>query len=1010
MDSDIPEPVSESVVRSISQAHFSLDFASLKSLPGEYDSNWRGTCHSGERFVVKIMHSSRDSSLLDLQVGLLQRLAERAPTLSVPRLVRSSTTGEYFVLLPVGEVGPRPRFLWILRYIEGTPYALTKPHAPPLVASVGAALGEMTVALAGFSHPAAFKAAFKWDLSKALWISAHVHEIESPERRALVDSAILNFRRLVEPAASAGALRRAVIHGDANDYNVLTRAGRGQSPTLAGLLDFGDAHESWVVADVAIGAAYAVMGQRSPLDALCTLTKGFAAACPLSGEEVDVIFPLTAMRLAVSVVNSTLRKRLAPDDEYIVISERPAWAALEALACVTPAFAAAALRSTLGLTPLALTAAARVHAAIASSPAASAALASSAPIRHTFGEGALGEADAGDEFDWTAVDRLEISPAIHTEAYLCALSNSATIISHFGALRRARAPASGASLEGSVGVEPTNLLLGSALVLPQTATFSTPRSGRVVAVSGSAVMFEHSPFARTIWRGLDLKADVSVGAEFAGGVHFGTSRAGRAVFVQALADDAGYGLSFPVWGRARDADAWASFVCDPVLLAGLPAPPAGVTAPPSAKETLADRRARFGGNVRLSYAQPIKAVRGAAQFLFDANGAVYLDTYNNVPSVGHAHPRVVRAVAAQTARLATNTRYLHDGILAYSRELTALLPDPLRVCFFTTSGSEANELALRLARTVTRRKDVIVLRHAYHGHTGGLIDISPYKFDGPGGSGAPPTTHVVECPDVFRGPWRRSDPLAGEKYAADGPCALLRAGVEPAAFIAESVPSVAGQIELPDGYLRDVYAAVRAAGGVCIADEVQTGFGRLGSPFFWGFQLGGVVPDIVTVGKPIGNGFPLGAVVTTRAIADAFDNGMEYFCTGGGGPVAAAAGLAVLAVLRDEELPANAARVGEHLKARLQELAARHPLIGDVRGRGLFLGVELVRDAATLEPGTEEAAYVCNRLRDVGILVGTEGPAHNILKVRPPLCFTMRDADYFVKQLDAVLAEDGVRA
>jgi 4-aminobutyrate aminotransferase-like enzyme len=288
------------------------------------------------------------------------------------------------------------------------------------------------------------------------------------------------------------------------------------------------------------------------------------------------------------------------------------------------------------------------------------------------------------------------------------------------------------------------------------------------------------------------------------------------------------------------------------------------------------------------------------------------------------------------------------------------------------------------------------------------IDISPYKFYGPGGDGAPVGTIVVPCPDLFRGPHKRSDPDAGAKYAAEGPLAALAAGARPAAFIAESLPSVAGQIELPPGYLRAVYAGVRAAGGVCIADEVQTGFGRLGDDAFWGFMTHGVVPDIVTLGKPIGNGHPMGAVITTRAIADAFDDGMEYFCTGGGGPVATAAGRAVLAVLRDEALPRNAAVVGTHLKAALAALAARHAIIGDVRGRGLFLGVELVR--ADGAPATEEASYVCDRLRARGVLVGTEGPAHSVLKVRPPLCFSVRDADFFVAALDATLAEDGVRA
>ena len=286
-----------------------------------------------------------------------------------------------------------------------------------------------------------------------------------------------------------------------------------------------------------------------------------------------------------------------------------------------------------------------------------------------------------------------------------------------------------------------------------------------------------------------------------------------------------------------------------------------------------------------------------------------------MPLVGHSHPRVVRAAQEQLALLNTNTRYLHDTILRYAERLTRLLPEPLRVCYFVTSGSEANELALRLARARTGREDVIVLEHAYHGHTTTLVDVSPYKFDGPGGRGRKEWVHVAPLPDTYRGPYRRDDPQAGPKYARHVGALAERLQAEGrglAAFLAETLPSVAGQIVLPPGYLAEAYRHVRAAGGLCIADEVQTGFGRLGT-HFWGFEGQGVVPDVVVLGKPIGNGFPLGAVVTTREIADAFDNGMEFFSTFGGNPVSCAAGLAVLDVVEEERLQERALRVGGRL-------------------------------------------------------------------------------------------------
>lgn len=420
---------------------------------------------------------------------------------------------------------------------------------------------------------------------------------------------------------------------------------------------------------------------------------------------------------------------------------------------------------------------------------------------------------------------------------------------------------------------------------------------------------------------------------------------------------------------------------------------------------MAARKRLLGPNLSLSYERPLKIVRGFRQYLYDDQGSEYLDVYNNVPLVGHSHPRVVRAIQEQVALLNTNTRYLHDNILNYADRLTSLLPEPLRVCYFLNSGSEANELALRLARTHTRRKGVIVLEHAYHGHTSTLIDISPYKFDGPGGSGRKAWVHVATLPDDYRGPFRRGEANLGAKYAASvaeiaDDCARHNQPI--AAFIAETLPSVAGQIVFPPGYLAEAYRAVRAHGGVCIADEVQVGFGRLGT-HFWGFETQGVVPDIVVFGKPIGNAFPLAAVVTTREIANSFANGMEFFSTFGGNPVACAAGLAVLDVLREEDLQENALQVGNAWMEALRALALQQTAIGDVRGSGLFLGVDLVSDRETRQPATRLASHVVNRLREEGILAGTDGPGHNVLKLRPPLCFSMEDAERFTSTLRRIL-------
>jgi 4-aminobutyrate aminotransferase-like enzyme/Ser/Thr protein kinase RdoA (MazF antagonist) len=415
------------------------------------------------------------------------------------------------------------------------------------------------------------------------------------------------------------------------------------------------------------------------------------------------------------------------------------------------------------------------------------------------------------------------------------------------------------------------------------------------------------------------------------------------------------------------------------------------------EETLAARKRVIGANLTVSYKRPLKIVRGWMQYLYDHTGRQYLDGYNNVPHVGHSHPRIVRAAAEQMLVLNTNTRYFHDKLAMFAERVIATLPPPLRVCYFVNSGSEANELALRLARAHTRRRDVIVLDGAYHGNTTTLVDISPYKFNGPGGEGASPWVHVLPLPDTYRGKYRRDDPRAGEKYAE-----FARHIRNPAAFIAESAPSVAGQIVLPDRYLASVYAIVRGAGGVCIADEVQTAYGRMGTHFY-AFETQRVVPDIVVLGKPIGNGYPIGAVVTTPEIAASFDNGMEFFSTFGGSTVACAVGLEVLDVVEAERLQEHARAVGDDLLVSLRARIGDHPLVGDIRGSGLFLGIELVKNRRTLEPATTEAADVVNRMRERGVLIGTEGAFANVLKIRPPMPFNAGDAALLTDTLAASL-------
>jgi 4-aminobutyrate aminotransferase-like enzyme/Ser/Thr protein kinase RdoA (MazF antagonist) len=1003
-----------------------------KSLPGEYDDNFHLTTlldnppdtQDGDAagFVLKVMHPARERPFIDMQCRALQHLARRAPQLTLPR-VRLNRNGETFAAITATDGSQR--LVWLLSYVPGTMLAKARPHSPELLQSLGHFLGQMDAALADFSHDSAGRE-LKWDLARAGWIRAYLHHLRDASQRALVEKFLSIYETGVVPALPH--LRRSVVYGDANDYNVLVGKALPLPRRVVSVIDFGDMHETVTVSEVAIGAAYALLGKENPLRAAAEVVSEYHRAFPLTDVELKVLFALIGTRLAVSVVNSAQRATVKPDDYYVRISERPACEALARLAKIHPRFAQYAFREACGLEAVPQSSALKKWLAENTGAAASVVdtdlrTAPSLVFDFSVGSRFLGA-------DPVAADPALISARIFEEMKRTGASVG------IGRYNEARAIYASALFgSGSPVQEQRTIHLGIDLLGQAGSAVRAPLDGVVHAMAhneapldyGPVVILRHSfdsPGGAeeffTLYGHLTLQtlSRLRVGQKVARGEKFaevGTTQENGGwmphLHFQIICDLLDYGTDFPGVGRASERGVWTSLSPDPNLLLGIPAdrfPPKET----DAGETLAARQSLLGRSLSVSYRRPLKIVRGWRQYLYDDTGRAYLDVYNNVPLVGHSHPRVVRAAQEQLAVLNTNTRYLHDNVLRYAERLTELLPQPLRVCYFVNSGSEANELALRLARAHTGREDIIVLEDAYHGHTNTLIDISPYKFNGPGGRGQKPWVHVAPIADDYRGPYRRGDAQAGAKYAAHVGEILERAGREGrgvAAYIAETLPSVAGQIVFPPNYLSEVYRLVRAAGAVCIADEVQVGFGRLGT-HFWGFETQGVIPDIAVFGKPIGNAFPLAAVVTTQEIATSFANGMEFFSTFGGNPVACAAGLAVLNVVRDEALQDRALRVGKYWMTELKKLQECHRLIGDVRGSGLFLGIDLVRDRETREPATEEADYVVNRLRDCGILAGTDGPHHNVIKLRPPLIFAEEDAGLFVAALESILQEDAAQS
>jgi 4-aminobutyrate aminotransferase-like enzyme len=565
--------------------------------------------------------------------------------------------------------------------------------------------------------------------------------------------------------------------------------------------------------------------------------------------------------------------------------------------------------------------------------------------------------------------------------------------------------------------EPATVHVGVRLLVREGETVRAPLAGDVVrdGTSGPLVLrhrdsasFRQGEFW-TCWRGLRPAAgrDSSVAAgDEIGLVAAGDEEPGLGanVHVQVLLDDGLLDAPPPAWTRPAEAERWAAVTADPSPLLGLPAVEDQRFCLDSAA-VVALRDRRLARSQRAYYREPPKLVRGRGVWLYDEHGRGYLDAINNVSHVGHAEPRISAAAVGQLRKLNTNSRFIYQGIATYAERLVETLPAPLEVVFLVCTGSEANDLALRIARQVTGRTDVMVIDGAYHGNTAAVMGVSPNRYKGPGGRGAPPTTHEVVRPDVYRGEHGRGDPEAGHKYALDVRNVaerLVEEGRPPAAFIAESLMGTAGNIVFPQGYLRESFDAVRQAGGVCISDEVQVGLGRLGT-HFWGFQVQGVVPDIVTMGKPLGNGHPIAAVVTSREIADAFDDGVKYFNTFGGNPVSCAVGTTVLDIVQGDRLQEHALAVGEYFLTALEKLKPAHPIIGDVRGQGLYLGIELVSDRTTLQPASREALEICEAMKDHGVIVYPTGAYDNVLKLKPPMVFSREDVDLFTATLDQVL-------
>ncbi|PRA70188.1 hypothetical protein CQ065_05765 [Pseudomonas sp. MYb187] len=951
--------VSEQQALRVLQERYGLS-GSLQSLGSQQDLNFRVDAPSG-RYVLKICHGTYAVAELEAQHAALGFLRERG--LPVPAVI-GATSGEQLLAL---DLDGQPLRVRLLDYIEGQSLTRLKHMEPQLIAELGRLCARIDQALADFNHPG-LERTLQWDPRHAQALIAHLLPVlaEGPRKAQVLEAARKAEQRL-QPLLEQ--LPMQAVHLDITDDNAVWQRDDQRQWQLQGVIDFGDLMHTWRIADLAVTcAALLHHAEGDPLRILPAV-EAYHALNPLTEAELKALWPMIVARAAVLVLSSEQQLSVDPGNAYSRDNLAHEWEIFDVATGVPFELMEAAILQVAGLDVPAVD------------------LASSAPLLPGLQAGSVMPVDLGvlgrhfqaGNWEQAGIDQQLLSEQAGEQGAACSL---------YGQYRLSQTHIDNPQ-------EPATFALSVELQLPAGMAVQAPWAGtwQPAAVGQGCLQGEQC----SLWlKGL---ADTpAAGTQVSAGQSLGQSSGLLTVQLCRVA-----GLQPPAFVVPSRAAAWQALCPSPQALLGF-----DCNAEPlvDARQLLERRDASFARSQKHYYQQPPHIERGWRNYLIDMQGRSYLDMLNNVAVLGHGHPRMVNEAARQWSLLNTNSRFHYAAIAEFSERLLELAPEGMDRVFLVNSGTEANDLAIRLAWAFSGGRDMLSVLEAYHGWSVATDAISTSIADNPQAlSTRPEWVHPVIAPNTYRGAYRGEGSAA--EYLADVDAKLDALAAEQrqlAGFICEPVYGNAGGISLPPGYLQQAYAKVRAAGGVCIADEVQVGYGRLGE-YFWGFEEQGVVPDIITMAKGMGNGHPLGAVITRREIAEALEAEGYFFSSAGGSPVSCRIGMAVLDVMGEEGLWNNARDVGRHFKARLQALVDKHPLAGAVHGSGFYLGLELVRDRDTLEPATEETTTLCNRLRDLGIFMQPTGDYLNILKIKPPMCTTRASVDFFVDSIDQVLSE-----
>ena len=950
----------------ILQTHYGLA-GTLTELGSQQDRNYR--IDAGDNsYVLKICRTEYDTVELEAQNAAIRHLHIKPDAPRVPNIV-PSLNGRDILAVTIRE---QDYLVRLLSYLPGR--SLTRRKHLPIasVSALGALSARLARDLADFDHPGLHRS-LQWDLRRAGPVAVQLlSAITDHEARDRIAKAMVAAVKRIQPLASG--LRVQPVHHDVTDDNVVSHPDAHGQPIPDGVIDFGDIIQGWLVGDLAVTCASLLHHAEGDPFYIIPAIKAYHAVYPLEEAELKALWPLIVARAVILAASGEQQLAIDPDNDYVRGNLKLEREIFDVATGAQPEVMEAAILRAAGIdiAPIATDHWSALLPDIAPDHIAAVDLSATSP--HFF-DGNWQKPD----MDWRLLAKAAIA--------------SGTAATRYGEFRLSHADLLSVT-------PPQNFALHSDVCLPAGTTVTAPFAGRIqwhgqhLVLMGEALSLHLDGVECALEEGTGIEQGAIIGTIGSEGSAIGGL---RVQLCRVL------GLVPPLFATAHQADGWSAICPSPAILLS-----EACEAPRlDSAALLARREAHFAKPQKHYYDAPPQIERGWHEFVFDTEGRAYLDMVNNVTMLGHAHPRLTAAIERQWSRLNTNSRFHYAAVAEFSERLAALAPDGLDSVFLVNSGSEANDLAIRLAWAHTGRKNMLCLLEAYHGWTLASDAVSTSIADNPQAlTTRPDWVHPLVSPNTYRGPFRGPD--SAVDYLA-GVTTLLETIDEKAeglaGFIAESVYGNAGGIALPRGYLADVYAAVRKRGGVCIADEVQVGYGRLGH-HFWGFEQQDVVPDVITIAKGMGNGHPLGAVITRREIAESLEKEGYFFSSAGGSPVSSVVGLTVLDIMSDEGLQENARIIGDHLKAGLIALMEHFPLIGAVHGMGLYLGVEFVRDHETLTPATEETAAICERLLELGVVMQPTGDHLNVLKIKPPLCLSADSADFFVKALEKAL-EDG---